>query len=1004
MSDRMKPIPFSALMQWIFQEYEKEGSIFGISKAKFYKNQAGTFISLFNEKLATPLGPAAGPHTQLTQNIIASYLTGCRFIELKTVQIIDGEDLPVSKPCIRACDEGYNVEWSTELTVQEAFNEYVKAWFVLHVLMKELELSDTSDFMFNMSVGYDLAGIKSKKIDDFIEGLKDAQKTPIWQECYKYLEDNIDLFKRFTLDDLKKINPRIANSITLSTLHGCPPEEIEKIVTYLLEEKHLNTYIKLNPTLLGEAFVSNTLKQMGYDYITLNSHHFKHDLQYDDGVKMLKRLKEKAKSLDLQVGVKLSNTLPVRILNNELPGDEMYMSGRALYPLTINMAKLLANEFNGDLLISYAGGADFFNIKEILETGIKPITFATTLLKPGGYERITQMAYYIDRNVKDYEHIDVIKLNKLADEALSNKYHLKDYKPVENRKIVLSLPLFNCAIAPCKVGCPINQDIPAYVKLVGEGRYDEALEVILKDNSAPMITGTLCPHFCQDKCTRLDYDESVQIRNMKKLAAVNAQKTYLENLKPSELRSNKKVVIIGAGPAGLACALFLRRNGIDVTVMDKQAKPYGMVQYLIPKFRIAREEIDLDYQLVEKIGVKFIFNCDPNFNIDTLLKEYDYLILAIGTWIPEQLKLEVGTEKVINAFNFLKEFNENSELLNIGKKVVVIGGGDVAIDCARSAKRLPNVEEVQIVYRRSKAYMPASREEIKLAEQEGIIIKELSQPVSFENGKLTVNIMELGSTDQSGRRLPVPTDKYEEIACDTVISAIGEHVDREVLIKNGVSLNEFGYPQVTKELETNRENVFVCGDAKAGPRTIVEAISDAKLVSQTILMRLGLSDVYQDKSVQFNEKELYERKGILKDPMDNQEEATRCLACNKICELCVDVCPNRANVKVIVNGKHQIVHLDALCNECGNCGIFCPYQGNPYKDKITIYNDLASFEDSTNIGFMVLDDKSLKVRTETGEVVLYHLDQENTISKELSELIRVCIYDYPYLFWKEEVR
>lgn len=1004
MSDRMKPIPFNALINWIMTEYKKNNSIFGIRKAKFYKNQTGTYITLFNEKIATPLGPAAGPHTQLAQNIIASYLTGCRFMELKTVQIIDGEDLPVSKPCIRATDEGYNVEWSTELTVQEAFNEYVKAWFVLHVLMKELELSDTRDFMFNMSVGYDLAGIKSKKIDDFIEGLKDARNTPIWQECYNFLAENIAMFRRFTIDDLQNISPKIANSITLSTLHGCPPEEIEKIVTYLLEEKHLNTYIKLNPTLLGEEFVSQTLKQMGYDYIVLNPHHFKHDLQYDDGVQMLRRLKEKATSLGLQVGVKLSNTLPVRILNHELPGEEMYMSGRALYPLTINMAKRLANEFNGDLLISYAGGIDFFNIKKVLQVGIQPITFATTLLKPGGYERITQMALYIEKDIKNYDKIDVEKLNKLAEDALTNKYHLKERKPVEIRKISSSLPLFDCAIAPCKNGCPINQDIPEYIKLVGEERFAEALEVILKDNSAPMITGTLCPHFCQDKCTRLDYDESIQIRNMKKIAALNAQKTYIENLKPVELRSDKRVGIIGAGPAGLACAFFLRRNGVAVTVMDKQDKPYGMVQYLIPKFRIAREEIDLDYQLVEKSGVEFKFNCNPHFNIDELLKEYDYLILAIGTWIPEQLKLDVGTDRVINAFDFLKMFNEDSDKLNVGKKVVIVGGGDVAIDCARSAKRLPNVEEVQIVYRRTKAFMPASREEIKLAEQEGIQIKELRQPVSFIDGKLRVNIMELGSPDFSGRRRPVPTEKYEDIECDYVISAIGEHVDRDLLITNGISLNNNGYPVVNEELETSRTNVFIAGDAKSGPRTIVEAISDAKKVSKAILNRLGLSDIYRVQDFEFNETELYNRKGILKDALTNEEEATRCLACNKVCELCVDVCPNRANVKVIVNGKHQIVHLDALCNECGNCGIFCPYQGNPYKDKVTIFDDLASFEDSTNTGFVRLNDTHIKVRTKAGEVVDYYLGDENTISKDLRKIIMVCINEYPYLFWKEEVK
>lgn len=210
---------------------------FGIHKNKFYKNDTGKYIELFGERLASPLGSAAGPNSQLTQNIVASYLTGSRFIELKTIQVIDGEDLPVAKPCIHAQDECYNVEWSTELTVPEAYDEYIKAWFLLHVLMKELNLSEERDFMFNMSVGYDLDGIKSPKVDTYIEGMRNASTTKIWNECRETLLSNIDLFSNFSIEDLDKISPVVCPSITLSTLHGCPPEEIEKIAKYLLEEK-----------------------------------------------------------------------------------------------------------------------------------------------------------------------------------------------------------------------------------------------------------------------------------------------------------------------------------------------------------------------------------------------------------------------------------------------------------------------------------------------------------------------------------------------------------------------------------------------------------------------------------------------------------------------------------------------------------------------------------------------------------------------------------------------
>ncbi len=231
--------------------------------------------------------------------------------------------MPVAKPCILAEDECYNVEWSTELRVPDAYDEYLKAWFILHVLMKELNLSKDRDFMFNMSVGYDLEGIKSPKIDAYIEGMRNASTTNIWKECIDVIKSNMNLYKKFNEEDLEKISPVVCSSITLSTLHGCPPQEIERIANYLLNEKHLHTFIKMNPTLLGGKFVRDTFDKMGYDYVTLNPHHFVADLQYGDAVEMLKRLKVVAEEQKLEIGVKLTNTLPTKILNNELPGEEM---------------------------------------------------------------------------------------------------------------------------------------------------------------------------------------------------------------------------------------------------------------------------------------------------------------------------------------------------------------------------------------------------------------------------------------------------------------------------------------------------------------------------------------------------------------------------------------------------------------------------------------------------------------------------------------------------------
>jgi putative selenate reductase len=392
-----------------------------------------------------------------------------------------------------------------------------------------------------MSVGYDLEGIKSPKIDAYIEGMRNASKTEIWKECREVLLSSMHLFTHFTKEDIDEISPVICPSITLSTLHGCPPQEIERISNYFLKEKNLHTFVKLNPTLLGEKFVRETLDTMGYDYIALNGHHFIHDLQFGDGVAMLKRLKAVGRELNLEVGVKLTNTLPVKILNQELPGEEMYMSGRSLYALSISLASRLAKEFDGDLQISYSGGVDFFNIDKVLAVGIQPITFATTILKPGGYERITQLAKKVEGQQKGaFAGIDIAKIDSLAKNALTDKHHLKELRPANSRKLSSRLPLYDCAIAPCTVGCPINQQIPQYVALVGEGKYDEAFSVIVNDNASPAITGSICDHQCQYKCTRLDYDESILIRDMKKIAVLNAQDKHVAGIKPADIRSHKR--------------------------------------------------------------------------------------------------------------------------------------------------------------------------------------------------------------------------------------------------------------------------------------------------------------------------------------------------------------------------------------------------------------------------------------------------------------------------------
>ena len=365
MSEKMYPIPFRSLMNWITTEYAQSGEIFGVHKAY---HATGKTLPIFGETIETPFGPAAGPNSQLSQNIIAAYMAGARFFEVKTVQKMDGAELAacVPRPCILACDEGYNQEWSTELTVPQARAEYIKAWCALKMLSRLYDLGDPNGFVFNMSVGYDLEGIRGDKINTYIEGMKDASRTPEFKECLSVLKE---LFPEES-DYIDAISPRVSGSVTVSTLHGCPPDEIERIASYLLSEKHLHTFVKCNPTILGYETARRTLDAMGYDYVVFDEHHFNEDLQWADAVPMFERLQALADRNGLEFGLKLSNTFPVDVKQKELPSEEMYMAGKALFPLTTTMAARISKEFDGRLRLSYAGGADAFNIDKLFECGI----------------------------------------------------------------------------------------------------------------------------------------------------------------------------------------------------------------------------------------------------------------------------------------------------------------------------------------------------------------------------------------------------------------------------------------------------------------------------------------------------------------------------------------------------------------------------------------------------------------------------------------------------------
>ena len=981
MSELMTPIPFRELMTWITTEYRRDGAVFGVHKP--YK--AGMKkLPIFGETIETPFGPAAGPNTQLAQNIIAGYFAGARFFELKTVQTMDGADLAacINRPCILAEDECYNCEWSTELYVQQAFEEYVKAWCALKIMAKVYGLGDPNGFVFNMSVGYDLAGIQGEKIDTFLNGMVDASKTPIFQECIAVLKE----FFPGESDYIDTITPHVSGSVTVSTLHGCPPDEIERIASYLLEKKHLHTFVKCNPTILGYETARSILDSMGYDYIAFDDHHFKEDLQYADAVPMFHRLQALADKEGLEFGLKLSNTFPVDVKAGELPSEEMYMAGKSLFPLTTTMAAMMAKEFGGKLRLSYAGGADAFNIDKLFACGIWPITMATTELKPGGYQRFTQIGDKLDAlDFKPFTGVDVVGIEALSLAARSDKYHVKAIKPLPRRKLYDKVPLLDCFTAPCKGGCPIHQDIPEYIELCRKGAYASALRLITEKNPLPFITGTICAHNCMTKCMRNYYDEPVNIRATKLVAAEKGYDAYMSKITPpAPVTDGRKVAVIGGGPTGMSAAYFVGRAGIPVTLFEKADRLGGIVRQVIPAFRISDEAIDKDVALMEKMGVEVKLNTEAPSVAELKAQGYTHIFFAVGAWKAGRLDIPGNVVPVIG---WLRDMKAGKDV-SLGH-VAVVGGGNTAMDAARAALRA-GAKSSTLVYRRTKKYMPADAEELEMAIADGVEFLELVAPVEQKDGKLICEKMKLGDPDDKGRRKPVPTGEMVEIPCDTVVSAVGEKVESEVFTRNGITVDEKGIPA----FKTNLEGVYAGGDAMRGPATVVEGIADAQYFANAVIGEAHKFAI-PAKAVATRE-EAVAKKGVLCESA--KCEGDRCLTCNVVCQVCADVCPNRANVVIeLPDGRQQILHVDRMCNECGNCAVFCPYDSAPYREKFTLFLTREGFDESVNNqGFLPLGGKKVLVRLDS-KVFEADLDAKNDLPADIEVFIWTVLTKYAYL-------
>ncbi len=378
----LTPIPFAILATRLFSELEQKKAAFDLPARFFYRGSPSRDLSLMlhGHRASTPFGPAAGPHTQLAQNIVLAWLCGGRFMELKTVQVKD--DLAIPRPCIDMETVGFNVEWSQELKLAQSLEEYVKASMLIEMLQASGMAAGCTDTVFDMSVGYDLAGISSPPVRGFLAGLMDAG--PVVERLRAQLPPGLGRFR-----DLP-FRTRISDTLTLSTFHGCPPGEIEAIAQFLLREMNLNVVIKLNPTLLGRESLLEILHgRLGYTELEVPDAAFEADAKWEQVVAMVDRLGDLASRLGRGFGVKFSNTLLVANHKAFFPATEsqMYMSGMPLHVLAMALVQRFRGVFGDRFPVSFSAGIDDMNFADAVALGLKPVTVCTDLLKAGGYGR-----------------------------------------------------------------------------------------------------------------------------------------------------------------------------------------------------------------------------------------------------------------------------------------------------------------------------------------------------------------------------------------------------------------------------------------------------------------------------------------------------------------------------------------------------------------------------------------------------------------------------------------
>ncbi len=508
-------------------------------------------------------------------------------------------------------------------------------------------------------------------------------------------------------------------------------------------------------------------------------------------------------------------------------------------------------------------------------------------------------------------------------------------------------PHFVDRISPCNQQCPAGEDISGYMYLAGQGRFEEAWRLIMEENPFPAIMGRVCFHTCEEQCNRKDHDEAVSIHTVECFIGDYALSHGLE-ISGIQPEKGKKVAIVGAGPGGMSAAYHLRRMGYNVTIFDSNKSPGGIMRYGIPSYRLPDTIIDGEIRRLHDIGIEFNMGVrvGPDITWDSLESQYDAVFIAIGAWEETGLGIEgINTKGIFNALDFLHQINLGNNP-KVGKKIIVIGGGNSAIDCARSSRRLG--AEVTIVYRRTGNEMPAHWEEIEMAKEEGVQFLFLATPQTISGNEhitgITLEKMALGDVDDSGRRSPLPTGESFDIDCDGMIIAIGEatHItDLPPFIsqKRGVvTTDQMG--------QTDHSKIFAGGDIIDIPHTVTHAIGSGKRAAIAIDQFL---EGIKDKGDSLNPFRWGEKGNISVGRLNGSTHFLRRNPTSEVIDYTgmnafyFDHRPRMKRNKIAVGerlkGFQEVItspsQEEAIseaqrcfncgsCTECGNCYIFCP--------------------------------------------------------------------------------